>query len=158
MAACSLNRYAMFEAAKLPSQVMNFFSFAIMIVKKLCGLFGYSFSGGFGGDPVDESLQDRAGADLEEAVRAVRDHVPHRLRPADRGGELAQEVVLDDVRVRGGEGGEAFRRPWRAFSLPFMKKETVIGTIGNTHGVSSIANPHRIASRISAHRLLGSWS
>ena len=30
MAACSLNRYAMFEAAWLPSQVMNFFSFAII--------------------------------------------------------------------------------------------------------------------------------
>ena len=31
-----------------------------------------------------------------------------------------------------------------------MKKETVIGTIGKTHGVRSIAKPQRIASRISA--------
>ena len=46
----------------------------------------------------------------------------------------------------------AFKRPWRGLSLPFMKKDTVIGTIGNTHGVSSIANPHRIASRIRAQR------
>jgi len=33
-----------------------------------------------------------------------------------------------------------------------MKKETVIGTIGNTHGVKSMANPHNIASSIRDHR------
>ena len=33
-----------------------------------------------------------------------------------------------------------------------MKNETVIGTIGNTHGVKSMANPQRIASMISAQR------
>ena len=32
-----------------------------------------------------------------------------------------------------------------------MKNETVIGTIGNTQGVSSAANPQSIASIISAH-------
>ena len=34
----------------------------------------------------------------------------------------------------------------------FRKNETVIGTIGNTQGVRSIANPQRIASMISAQR------
>ena len=34
-----------------------------------------------------------------------------------------------------------------------MKKEMVIGTIGKTQGVRSIAKPQRIASIISAHRL-----
>ena len=33
-----------------------------------------------------------------------------------------------------------------------MKTDTVIGTIGNTHGVISMANPHRMASMIKAHR------
>ena len=32
---------------------------------------------------------------------------------------------------------------------PFMKKDMVIGTIGNTQGVRSIANPQRIASSMS---------
>ena len=44
----------------------------------------------------------------------------------------------------------ALNRPCAGVDEPFIKKETVIGTIGNTHGVSSIANPQRIASRISA--------
>ena len=44
----------------------------------------------------------------------------------------------------------ALKRPCATFSEPFMKKETVIGTIGNTHGVRSMANPQRIASRMSA--------
>ena len=43
----------------------------------------------------------------------------------------------------------ALKRPAATFSEPFMKNDTVIGTIGNTHGVRSIANPQRIASRIS---------
>ena len=33
-----------------------------------------------------------------------------------------------------------------------MKKLTVIGTMGNTQGVSNMANPHRIASRIKVQR------
>ena len=43
----------------------------------------------------------------------------------------------------------ALKRPCATFSEPFIKKETVIGTIGKTHGVRSIANPQRMASRIS---------
>ena len=43
----------------------------------------------------------------------------------------------------------ALKRPAAGEPLPFMKKEIVIGTIGNTHGVNSMANPHSIASRIS---------
>ena len=46
----------------------------------------------------------------------------------------------------------ARKRPWALLCDPLMKKETVMGTIGNTQGVSSIARPHRMASRISAHR------
>ena len=36
------------------------------------------------------------------------------------------------------------------------KYDTVIGTIGNTHGVSRAAKPHRIASMMMPHRLLPS--
>ena len=45
----------------------------------------------------------------------------------------------------------ALKRPRRLFSSPLMKNDTVIGTIGNTHGVSSAAKPHSTASIISAH-------
>ena len=48
---------------------------------------------------------------------------------------------------------KALKRPSAGLCDCFMKKETVIGTIGKTHGVSSMAKPQRIASIISAHRL-----
>ena len=42
----------------------------------------------------------------------------------------------------------ARNRPRALFSEPFRKKETVIGTMGNTQGVSRAAKPHRMASSI----------
>ena len=48
------------------------------------------------------------------------------------------------------------KKPYKeAYNLPFpslllRKNETVIGTIGNTQGVSKATNPHAIASRITA--------
>ena len=48
----------------------------------------------------------------------------------------------------------ALNRPFAGVSLCFRKNDTVIGTIGNTHGVSSIRNPQRIASRMSPQMLL----
>ena len=42
----------------------------------------------------------------------------------------------------------ARNRPRALFSEPFRKKETVIGTMGKTHGVRSAAKPHRMASSI----------
>ena len=44
----------------------------------------------------------------------------------------------------------ARKRPRALFSDPLRKKDTVIGTMGNTQGVSSEASPHRMASMISA--------
>ena len=44
------------------------------------------------------------------------------------------------------------KRPSALDSDPFMKKLTVIGTIGKTQGVSSMAKPQSIASRIRAQR------
>ena len=49
----------------------------------------------------------------------------------------------------------ALKRPAAAVLSPLRKNDTVIGTIGNTHGVRSIARPQSIASSISAHRLPG---
>ena len=46
----------------------------------------------------------------------------------------------------------ARKRPFFASSPPFRKKEMVIGTIGNTHGVRSMANPHKMACKIKPHR------
>ena len=46
---------------------------------------------------------------------------------------------------------KALKRPAAGVEEPFMKKDMVIGTIGNTHGVRSIANPHNTASSIRAH-------
>ncbi len=46
---------------------------------------------------------------------------------------------------------KALKRPSAAVVDCFMKKDTVIGTIGNTHGVINMANPHRMASIIKAH-------
>ena len=43
----------------------------------------------------------------------------------------------------------ARKRPSAGLPEPFMKNETVIGTIGKTQGVSSAANPQRIASMMS---------
>ena len=43
----------------------------------------------------------------------------------------------------------ALKRPAAGVDEPFMKKEMVIGTIGKTHGVNSIAKPQRMASRMS---------
>lgn len=37
-------------------------------------------------------------------------------------------------------------RPAALLALPFMKNDTVIGTMGNTHGVSSAAKPQSMAS------------
>ena len=47
----------------------------------------------------------------------------------------------------------ALNRPSTGLADCFMKKEMVMGTIGNTQGVSSMAKPQRIASMISPHRL-----
>ena len=44
---------------------------------------------------------------------------------------------------------KALKRPSAAVVDCFMKNDTVIGTIGNTHGVISMANPQRIASMMS---------
>lgn len=44
----------------------------------------------------------------------------------------------------------ARKRPRAGPPSPFMKNETVIGTIGNTQGVSRAAKPQRMASIISA--------
>ena len=44
----------------------------------------------------------------------------------------------------------ALKRPCLLFSEPFIKKEMVIGTIGNTQGVRSIAKPQRMASSMRA--------
>ena len=46
---------------------------------------------------------------------------------------------------------DALMRPRDAEPLFFIKKDTVIGTIGNTQGVSSAAKPHKIASMMSDH-------
>ena len=43
---------------------------------------------------------------------------------------------------------DALIRPAAGEPLPFIKKDTVMGTIGNTQGVTSAAKPHRIASII----------
>ena len=43
---------------------------------------------------------------------------------------------------------EALNLPAAGVDEPFMKKDMVIGTIGNTQGVRSIAKPQRIASSI----------
>ena len=51
----------------------------------------------------------------------------------------------------------ALKRPCATFSEPFMKNDTVIGTIGNTHGVRSMANPQRMASRMRAQMFLPEW-
>ena len=40
----------------------------------------------------------------------------------------------------------------------FVKYETVIGIIGNTHGVSSDSAPSVTASQINAQRSVGGWS
>ena len=40
----------------------------------------------------------------------------------------------------------ALNRPAAGDDAPFMKNDTVIGTIGNTQGVSRAANPQRMAS------------
>ncbi len=45
---------------------------------------------------------------------------------------------------------KALKRPAATDELPFMKNDTVIGTIGNTHGVSSAAKPQITASMIRA--------
>ena len=45
----------------------------------------------------------------------------------------------------------ARKRPRALFSEPLRKNDTVMGTIGNTQGVSSEASPQRMASMISAH-------
>ena len=50
----------------------------------------------------------------------------------------------------------ALKRPSCGFSELFRKKETVMGIIGNTHGVRSIRSPQRMASRISPHSPLPS--
>ena len=46
----------------------------------------------------------------------------------------------------------ALKRP--PFSC-LMKKDTVMGTMGNTHGVRSMRKPHRMASRMRPQRLPG---
>ena len=46
----------------------------------------------------------------------------------------------------------ALNLPAAGVDDPLRKKDTVIGTIGNTHGVRSAANPHNIASIIRAHK------
>ena len=43
----------------------------------------------------------------------------------------------------------ALNLPAAGVDDPFMKKEIVIGTIGNTQGVRRAANPHRMASIMS---------
>ena len=45
------------------------------------------------------------------------------------------------------------KRPAAGLPEPFIKNDTVIGTIGNTQGVRSIAKPQRMASRISDQML-----
>ena len=42
----------------------------------------------------------------------------------------------------------ALNLPAAGVDEPFMKNDIVIGIIGNTQGVSSIAKPHSIASKI----------
>ena len=49
---------------------------------------------------------------------------------------------------------KALNRPSWTLSDPFRKKETVIGIIGNTQGVSSMAKPQRMASMMRAQRPL----
>ena len=46
---------------------------------------------------------------------------------------------------------DALIRPRVAEPLFFIKNDTVIGTIGNTQGVSNAAKPHKIASMMSDH-------
>ena len=46
----------------------------------------------------------------------------------------------------------ALNLPAAGESLCLRKNDTVMGTMGNTQGVSSIRNPHRIASRIRPQR------
>ena len=48
---------------------------------------------------------------------------------------------------------QALKRPAAGLPEPFIKNDTVIGTIGNTQGVRSIAKPQRMASRISDQML-----
>ena len=45
---------------------------------------------------------------------------------------------------------EALNLPAAGDDAPFIKNDTVIGTIGNTQGVRRAANPQRIASIIRA--------
>ena len=46
----------------------------------------------------------------------------------------------------------ALKRPLAAEPLCLRKKDTVMGTMGNTQGVSSMRKPHTIASRIKPQR------
>ena len=59
-----------------------------------------------GGDAGHEALEDAAGADFGEFGSAVGEHAQDAPGPADGGGELAQEVLLDEDWVcRGGGRG-----------------------------------------------------
>ena len=49
---------------------------------------------------------------------------------------------------------KALNLPAAGVEEPFMKKDIVMGTIGNTHGVKSIAKPHRMASMMRPQREL----
>lgn len=46
----------------------------------------------------------------------------------------------------------ALKRPAALLPWPLTKNDMVIGTIGKTHGVRSIANPQSMASRMRAQR------
>src|SRR5574344_1317432 len=51
----------------------------------------------------------------------------------------------------------ALNLPAAGVDEPFMKNEIVIGIIGNTQGVRSMANPQSIASRMSPQREPELW-
>ena len=46
---------------------------------------------------------------------------------------------------------KALKRPWCTLSDALRKKDTVMGTMGKTQGVRSMARPQRMASRRRAH-------
>ena len=66
----------------------------------------FHFGADSGADAFDQALEHCSGAYFAELGGPVREHVLDRLGPADRGGKLLQEVVLDALRIRLREGGD----------------------------------------------------
>ena len=90
----------------------------------------------------------------EAALHAGHDHGEENAGHSDEiviSPEKAEAIGIVTETVSPGKFREIIRTsgeilPAAGDDAPFMKKDTVIGTIGKTQGVSRAANPHRIAS------------